>query len=195
MSRTLSTAVMVLVTSSLVSPALADGNVNFMVGLRSLEGDVWDTLDDQILFGAMVDLGDADWPVHIEIGAFYSDDKLTDTILGFGSLSFSASVADVGVGVQKGWDLRHGFRPFVGGGLAVATAHVAISGAGVHLSDSDTSAGIYGHGGILWRIQPRLNVGLDLRALRGTDIELAGMEDDADYLQVSLLLGWGWPAR
>lgn len=175
------------------SPALAEGSANFIIGQRSMsDDDIWGTLDGQPTFGAKVAVAGEGWPVFIAIGAYYSYDKMSDTFFGLGTVDFSGSVSEVSLGALKEWKLKHGFRPFIEGGMAAVAAHEAASGPGFHLSETDTGTGFYGAGGVYWRIGSRLNVGVDVRALRGANIQIGDVSGDADYVQYGLLVGWGW---
>ena len=48
------------------------------------------------------------------------------------------------------------------------------------------------HGGLAWALADALEVGLDLRFLFGSDIELFGVSGDADYTQLAVFVGLGF---
>ena len=103
-----------------------------------------------------------------------------------------ANFLEVYGGVRKTWDTSKGqWHPYVAGGLSVinADAEVAVPGFG-SASDDDTSLGGYLHGGAYYDVSENFFVGVDARALLGTDIELAGASGDADYLQFAVVLGF-----
>lgn len=173
---------LVCIAASL-APALADGNVNFVLGSRSMsDDDNWGDLDTQDAFGVNVDFGVADWPVRLVVGAHGSSKDKHDV---------EGSVGEASFGVMKLWKLSHDgmVRPYVGGGLAAVGAEID----GPGFDDDDGSIGLYISGGVYWRLGSRFNIGVDGRFLTGTDIELFGISGDADYLQIGLLLGFGWP--
>jgi len=176
---------LVLLVAALGTPASAGGNANFILGGRSLsDGANWGSFDSQSVFAADVDFSVGNWPVNLEAGVQASEKEES-----FFGTNVTGSVTELFVGVNRTWD--HGkMHPFVGGGAASVTA--GFDGGGV--SEDDTSAGFYIHGGVFWRIGRRINLGLDVRAMTGTSLTLFGLDGDADYTQGGLLLGWGWPA-
>lgn len=172
--------------AALASPAFASsGNLNFVLGNRSLPDDNWDRLDSQTVFGATVDFEIKGWPVELE-GCLQGSNH-TENVFG---ADVKGQVHEICFGAHKRWDLKTGkMHVFAGGGLANVTAK--IEGAGV--SDSDSSLGEYIHGGIFWRLGHRFNLGFDGRVLFGTDITLFRLSGDANYSQLGVLLGFGWP--
>ncbi len=197
------------------APVLAGGNVNFMLGTRHMtDDDIWKEsplfnidLQDQIMYGVIVDFGGVDWPVNIELGiqssAMDSDDRLNS----FEKDEFEASLLEFNVGVLKDWEVgsRNNVRPYVGGGLTLMDAEVKLTvqlaGVGTDSTTfSDTSQGVYAHGGVFWRLGSAFNIGFDGRYVFGTHVEdesevfnvILKADGDADYYQVALLLGWGW---
>ena len=71
------------------------------------------------------------------------------------------------------------------GGLSWVKAEAELSGSG---SVDDTSLGFYTHGGAYWTIGRHLNIGADLKAVVGTDLDFG----DADYVQFGVLLGYSF---
>lgn len=183
-------AVALLAVALASAPAFAGGNANFIFGTRSLSDDLWDPLDDQGVFGANVDFGKNGWPVNLEGGLYVSYDD--DEIFG---VDVEATITELSFGVNKTWSPHRNIHPYVGGGLTRVDAEIQVDLGGISASEDDSSIGLYGHGGVYWRIGSRFNIGGDIRIVRGTDINLAGLEGDADYEQFAILLGWGWPAR
>ena len=174
-------------------PVLANGNANFLLGGRALDEDEWEPLDKQGVFGVTVDFGGAEWPVHMEAG-FYGSAESDTT---FDSSLFdevSMAVAEFCFGVNKTWSTSGGTRPFVGGGIASVAAGVDVNPLfAPSFDDDDESLGFYVHGGVFWRLGPRFNIGIDARVLTGTDLTLFNTDTDVDYVQLGLVLGFGWP--
>jgi hypothetical protein len=161
--------------------AASEGNVSLVVGNRTLhDDDFWGDYATQEVFALAVDGGGSDWPVHLEAGLMASVKRKhysTDT------------VRELYFGVQKIWDVGN-MHPFAGGGLSAVKATI-----GEGFSVDDQSTGFYVHGGIWWRLGHRFNLGIDGRALAGSNLEFRnGFADtDADYFQIGVLAGFGWP--
>jgi len=178
-----------------VGPAFAAGNANFLIGGRGLDEDLWDPVDDHSVFGVTVDFGGAEWPVRIETGFYGSaaEDTVDDALLG--GIDVTLTVAEFFFGVNKTWTPAGKVRPFVGGGLASVIADIELDTAFFGgTDDDDQSLGAYVHGGVFWRLGPKFNIGLDGRVMTGTDLTLFDSETDVDYVQLGLVLGFGWPA-
>lgn len=173
-----------LVAVCFVSPTLAGGNVNFVLGQRSLDND-FDPVDDQTAIGGTVDWSVSDWPINLEAGGHYSSED--DRIHG---IDVEASVLELSFGVNKTWEVGSSGNmfPFVGGGLSAVTTAVEVGSE----DEDDTSFGLYAHGGIFWRLGEKFNIGVDGRLLRGAEADFDGGSIDVEYTQLSLILGWGW---
>lgn len=186
-----------------MAPSLAgaEGNVNFTIGLRDVDNDIWHPVDNQLSGGVNVDWGRLGAPVHLSVGLHFSEGKEHGP--GPGLFGFLAPVVEVegkirelSVGAEKIWIPRESTaRPFIGGGVAHVMAKIREARTG--LSDRDDSIGYYLRGGIFWahgedRPGPLINYGLEIRLLAGTDIEFRGVKGDADYVQYGFLFGVGW---
>lgn len=171
-------------------PALAGGNANFFLGSRGLDKDFWSPINSQAAFGASVDFGKKGWPIHLETG-FYGSGGYKENYNG--PLDITGSVGEIFFGVNKTWMTHGSARPFIGGGLASVSASYKFSAPGGDTEESDDSGGVYFHGGVFWRIGNRFNIGVDGRLLGGTHVTLFGNDGNADYGQLGLVLGWGWP--
>ena len=178
----------VLAMVAAATPALAEGNANFVLGGRWLDEDEWEPVEEQGVFGVTVDFGKASWPVHLAAG-FMVSSKDEDE----GAVDITGTVSELSFGVLKLWE-EGNVHPYVGGGLAAVSGEVEVEGPGGDASADASSGAIYAQGGVFWRIGRRFNIGGDVRVLFGSDLEDDGFERDADYFQLGLLLGWGWPA-
>jgi len=177
--------------TSVAAPAIAGGNANFILGTRGLDKDFWTPVNGQFVIGAQVDFGKMTWPIHLETGIQVSVGAEEDFI---GTADVYGSVAELDFGVNKTWELKGPARPFIGGGLAAVGAAYTIEAPLGDIDDDDDGGGAYFHGGVFWRLGKRFNIGIDGRFLVGTKITLFGEEGDADYVQLGMILGWGWPA-
>jgi opacity protein-like surface antigen len=160
-----------------------DNRISIYLGQRNLDEDDWDPVDQQAVFGveyAREKAGDA---IGFEVGLMGSTDD--DTVAG---VDIEGTVSELYAGVRKtfGEDV---VRPYVGAGLSYVSAKVDIEGFG---DDDDQSGAIYLHGGVDFDITESFFLGLDLRFLFGSDIELLGESGDADYGQLALALGFAF---
>ena len=195
----------IIVAAALVSaPALADGNVNFLIGERRLQNDFWDRTDlnRQGLFGMNFDYGDSTWPVRAMFGVHTSgvfDWNAGNDVPGFGDPQ--AFVAELSAGAA--WmPLQGRTRPYLGAGLSHVGAWVDLFS-----EDYDSTFAYYVHGGVFWRLGSSFNFGFDVRTLQGADLRFnAGklglppseypngrVDVDANGTQISFAIGFGWP--
>jgi hypothetical protein len=179
--------IVMLVAVCLASPALAGGNANFLLGLRSLDND-FEPVEDQNALGVTVDFGVSDWPINLEVGAHISSEE--DSIrIGGSSIDVDVTITELTFGVVKIWEVGGGnVHPFVGGGLTAYMADIKVEGE----KTDDTAPGLYAHGGVFWRLGEAFNIGVDGRIVQGVDLDFEGDSVDGNYLQTSLILGWGW---
>ena len=188
-------------------PAVADGNVNFILGGRGLDEDFWAPNESMSAFGVNIDFGPDDWPVRIAIGLSGSTaENDTEECRICGGLevrvlerpelavrNVKSSVGELSAGVLYRPRGERKLIPFVGGGLAFMTAEQEIERFfGGSATDDDTTVGVYVNGGVYWRIGKRFNIGFDGRVVTGTSIQLFDKKGDANYGQLGLILGWGW---
>jgi hypothetical protein len=188
MSRAIKLFVAAAAFAAFCAPAVAGGNANFALGVRTLgDDDFWEPVEEHLVLGVTVDFGKEGWPIQLAVGAYGSSDEED-----FGGAEITGSVGELSFGVLKVWKHSGGLKPYVGGGVSAVNAEGEADIGPFSIDDDDTSPGLYGQGGIAWRLGERFNLGFDARILLGTDVELFGVEGDADYFQVGVLLGWGW---
>jgi hypothetical protein len=156
-----------------------------LFGMRFLDEDDYEPLEDQPTFGIDFSYEAPGSAIGFEVGLMGSYDD--DEVLG---ADIEVSTGELYAGVRKTFgEPGAGFHPYVGGGVSLINVDIEVSGAG---SDDDTSLAGYAHGGVLAQIGASFFVGADVRALFGSDIEIAGVSGDADYGQVALVLGWAF---
>jgi opacity protein-like surface antigen len=160
------------------------------VGGRGLDKSDWDPVEDQIAYQLEVVHEPPSWPLGFEVGlaagfgAHVTDASGSD-------IDTTSSIAELFAGAHKTFLRESDFQPFVGGGVTLLNAEFKTDVGNSSVSDDDTSAGLYLHGGLQIRIARSFFIGLDLRAVFGTDIELFGSGGNADYGQASVFLGVG----
>ena len=167
------------------SAARADGDVVGAIGFRSLSGDLWGSdfldSDSQLALGVFADFGLGELPLYIATGLQVSADD-------GGEGGYSAAVVDLSVGLKL-MATEGAVRPYVGAGVASVGASIDT---GFFSDDDDQSYGYYLGGGALFRIKRHFTLGIDLRYIGGTDIELLGVKDDADSVTATALIGFSW---
>jgi hypothetical protein len=176
-----------LLTLAWSAPVLAgQGDVNFILGGKSLDSKDWGEFDSQVASGAEVSFGRDAWPIRIAIDEF---DSVNQDHL-FGGFTADVSISELDIGVRKIWGDR-ATRPFVGGGLALGYAKIDFNG----ISDRDDfGAGAWVGGGVFWRTGSRFNIGFTVRYSK-VDVDLGGGSVDAGGVGYGLLLGFGWPKK
>ena len=195
----------VLATAFVATPASADGNVNFLIGERRFENDFWEDadLDRQGLFGANIDYGDPAWPVRVMFGVHSSG--AFDWESGDDAFDFDQDPEAVVIELSAGaaWmPLEGRTRPYIGLGVSRVGAWIDLVD-----EDYDSTFAFYANGGIFWRLGSSFNFGFDVRTLQGADLRFDAidlgfapgtypndrLEIDADHLQFSFAIGFGWP--
>jgi hypothetical protein len=110
--------------------ALAEGNANLSMGLRSLDEGTWNPVDDHVMGGVSVDFAGEGWPLHLAAGIYRSDDEERDEVRAIGiclplfcvppqKVVAKASVSELALGVVKIWKPGERVRLFLGGGGAI----------------------------------------------------------------------------
>lgn len=166
------------------SPAAVrhDRRVTAYIGQRSLDDD-FEPVEDQLVLGAEFSSETQGSAVGWEIAMFASGDS--GSFLG---TDVDASTWEVAGGFHKTFG-DGDVRPYLGAGLAFVQLTAEASGLG---EDDDTSVGFYAHGGVAFPMNEQLEIGVDLRTVLGTEMEISGLDVDADYWQLSLLVRWGF---
>ncbi len=98
----------------------------------------------------------------------------------------------MGVRVSPVLEDYKSIHPYVGAGLSVINLEFDVDTPIGSADDDDTSLAGYIHGGVLFDLNDRWTAGFDLRALLGSDIDIAGVSGDADYFQVAAILGFAF---
>lgn len=168
------------------TPALANGNVNFSLGNRSLDNSDYEPVDEQTFIGATVDWSVSNWPVNLAAGLYRSTEN--DSIQG---VDIEVTLTEVSFGAMYTWDVMGNMHPFTGAGLTYMQAEAEIGGP-FNISEDDTGMGFYAEGGVYWRLGEMFNLGAQGRFNRGAKHSLGGEDIDSDYFQLGILAGFGF---
>jgi opacity protein-like surface antigen len=167
--------------------------MRFMIGGRSLHDSDWDPIDDQVAFGFEFVREPLDAPLGYELGTQVGTSTESVHVTGTGnSADVTSLVSEIYGGLHKTFLRDAAVQPFVGGGLTLVYASLDSHFHSFDTSDDDTTVGLYVHGGFETRIANNLVLGIDLRGVFGTDINLFGNSGDADYGQAAVFLGVGF---
>ena len=178
--------------------APVDRQMHIIVGVRQLDDDDWDPVDQQFTLG--ID------SVHIvkgregvRIGAEYgialahSGEEEVPGVPGVDVSAFSIE-GHFGVRLMPPGDAKD-VTPYIGLGLAVQHMLLEFDGPGGNLEFTDTAVAPYIHIGVdVPTGDGSLTWGADIRFLMGSDFEAsdqgATLDGDADYVQFALTMGW-----
>ena len=185
------TASTLLFSSTLA--AAAGGNITGVVGFRQVDRAQWAPTDTQGMLGVLADFSYWEAPLHLEVGLLGSGDSgHVETAPGSGQFDkVRQSVGDLSFGVLFIPDYGY-VRPYVGLGVASVSVNARIEDASGRHTDDDTSAGWYGAAGVMWRLTPNFDLGVDARYLGGTRMQIFGSDVDVNSYTVALRLGYGW---
>jgi len=161
------------------------GNINFLIGQKTLDKNDWEPLEKQIEAGLMFDIGGADWPVNIALDILGSVDE--ETISG---VDVTGSTSEFDIGIRKSF-LDGNFHPYLGGGLAVIQTEIEGSYGGITVSDDDTGTGFWISGGIYYSIIGHINLGLDLR-YSNAKTTMFDIEGEAGGTHFAFFAGYHW---
>ena len=166
-----------------VSTASRDNRITLYLGQRNLDEDDYMPVDEQGVFGVEYVRESPGSIIGWEIGLMGSYDE--DRIGGF---DVEGSTGELYTGVHKTF-LTGVVRPYVGAGISFINSEVEVVGLG---KDDDDSVAGYAHLGVMFHVTELFFLGLDVRALFGSDMTIAGVSTDADYGQLALNLGWAF---
>jgi len=185
-------AVLALSTSSKAQDDEWTGDVNISIGRRNLNPDNWKPVEGQTALGIDANFGKKEWPVRILLGASSSIGNGTVSDSG-GSYDVEGKTTELSAGARVGRSYS-GFTPYLAAGASWITAEVASNpNTSVKKSATDSfKPGYFITGGVTYRFQKIFNIGVAARYLGWTDVTLFGANGDADYIQYSLVIGWGW---
>lgn len=165
------------------------GNINVLLGQRTMLDDDWDDFDvqDQGLIGLNVDLQLPALP-GIEFG-FMTSREEGDTA----TSEADVTLTDLFVGVNKTWNFpATPVHPFIGGGLTVRTIETDFELFASEFEDDDNDLALYLHGGVFWTIAEHFNIGVDVRVIVGGEMELFDDDVNANSYVTSLILGYSF---
>jgi opacity protein-like surface antigen len=161
--------------------------LTFLLGLRSLDEEYWEPLDDPPVFEA-----DLEWRLEGSAIGFEVGSAISYDLSSLFGVDVDATTFEVFGGVRATWDLADGhLRPYLGVGPSWIYADTSGEQGSVTVSDSDSSLGFYVRAGVAWVFDGGFSLGFDYRKLTGTDISLFDVGGDADFDQFGITFGLG----
>ncbi|QDU68714.1 outer membrane protein [Engelhardtia mirabilis] len=169
------------------------GGIGVILGRQKLDDTAaWDGIDNPGVFGMQGWIAlDDEGVVALETAVGLAYDS-TDVV----GVDVDALFTDLTAGLRLGLPIGDpgGFqlRPYVGGGVALASVEVTGDFLGSTVSDDDTTVGFYAHVGVNFPVTEHFEIGADFRILRGTDVTLGGIDTDIDSNRFVLYLGYAF---
>lgn len=160
--------------------------INAFYGVRSLENDDFNDIDDATVFGVEGLLGLTNTGLGIEGGYARAEQDGGPLFSGTGSSDVESD--ELFVGLRQTWNTDDTFQPYVGAGASWLDARAETSGG---FTDDDHSAAGYVRAGIGWQFD-HFQIGVDGRALVGSNFEFDSEDTDLDYLQILAFVGWSF---
>jgi hypothetical protein len=186
--------VMLFAATIAFAPARADfdGNVNFLLGAKSLNSSDWSPNDNQVAFGAVMSFGEKDWPVHIAGDVLFSFDETTSGGVETTGVTFEFDPGIRWLILKKGTVF-----PYIGGGVGIIGAAAKVEETFVSVDAADATLGFWTDAGVFFRLGSNFNVGLDLRySTAEVDLDfgagVVAQDVNAGGFTVGVLMGFGW---
>ncbi len=189
----LSTPCVAMHASALDPKGVVDDRVtslSLLIGQRSMDDEFfWDPVEEPTSVEFIVYMYRTDWALGFETGLGIANDSTT-----IEGIDVDARHLDLFFGARKTFALGESdFHPYLSAGLSYILSEVEFSDDFDSVTVDDGSLGFYGRVGFYYSIDGRFNVGVDLRKLIGTDIQLEGfVESDSDFDQLSAFVGYSF---
>jgi len=155
-------------------------------GQRELDEDDYEPVEEQEVIGVGFSFAPAGPGFGVEAAYFMGEDD--DDV---GGIDVESSTDELAAGVRYTFG-QDRFRPYVGFGLSWIEIEAKASGGGASVSEDDDSIGLWVAGGFDAWITRHVALGLEYRMLAGTDVELFGVDSDADYGQIAITASLGF---
>jgi hypothetical protein len=167
------------------------GDVSLLVAGKALNDRDWRPTDRQGELGIQSNFQRRDWPVAIAADLLVAESERTISANGF--VRQRSRTSELDLGVRKLWRVGQGgiVRPYVGGGLALASGELEFFTPFASISDRDTGAGLWLGGGVLWTLSRAFNLGLDAK-LSGADVRIFDDHKNAGGFHLGGVVGWHW---
>jgi hypothetical protein len=166
-------------------------NVSMSFGGTYLNKDYWAPADQQSTVSITGDYNPGNWPANLLLEYSFSSNATGGRSYYHDHIAYNdveAQISEFSVGARKYLVDTGVVRPYLSAGVSTISADLWVPTGGRSVSDSSSSLGYFGNGGIIF-VMHRLYVGLDFKALGGTSVKLMGASGDANYNRWSFLFG------
>lgn len=165
------------------------GDANILIAGKSLDGGDWGPTDRQGELGVITNWQGPQWPVAIaaDFLAAGSDESIGRD----GFTEQRGRTRELDLGARKIFRPDPRLRPFVGGGLDLASAEIERIGPEGRISDEDHGVGLWVDGGVFWTLSEAFNLGVDAR-ISAAQVHLFGLDRNAGGFHLGLMGGYHW---
>lgn len=173
---------LVLAASALnVQAAEWDGDLNLLLGGKTLDSSDWDDRDDHGAIGFLINFQQKDWPLAIVVDMFGTGKEQ-----GTGANRIESYTAEMHLGARHYIDAGK-FRPYLGAGLSLVFAEENRDS----VTYDQTTDGTWVGAGVQYAISDSLSLMLDVRHSQA-DLTLNGVSVDAGGTFSGLGIGYRW---
>jgi hypothetical protein len=178
-----------------VAPGERDKNLDISLGYRKFGSGVFNAADNHVAMTLKYDFGGK--IIRPVVGLGYSSSEVKNNNFAiFQPRDDEADVFELSAGFLVS-RFDKALRPYFGAGVAWISVDIELVEPGAVVSYHDSDQGFYLNTGFIRTVGKGhpVNVGMDIRYLTGTEIEIQGRTGDADYFQIGFLVGARFPAR
>ena len=171
-------------------PARPWRNLDLQVSDRSYSSDL-EPVEDQTAFALEFVSESPGGAMGWGLGLSWSQDEGREEQPA-GDVDVEARIAELWLGIYKSFDTSSPVWPYLGLGLSAVRAEVETSDAAGKESYDDVSPGWYLRAGVRFDLSDIVHFAVDLRRVWGTSLDLGPGRDEADFRQLSLVLGFSF---
>lgn len=147
---------------------------------------------DENMFGiGLRGLAVSNQPVGIELTYSYREGE-HQTTHNFLTTDFEYHTDELDIGLWMPFRTESIFHPSVGAGVSFFSVHAHRSGQGVEDSDIEVANGVYGHASLMIDLTRRVQVGVDVRYVFSSPLDLFGEKAHGQYGQALFVLGYSF---
>jgi len=168
------------------------GAILFHAGERELRDEVWEPVERQTALGFTIAAASFEEGLGMQFQYFEGRGDADEDEPGSGVGSSTSRHHEVGFGLWLPIETHTPLMPYVGFGALRMWARFESAPPGIVAHSDDVSNGGFANAGLLFRIGAHLVLGVEARVVFGTRLEIQGERVDADYGQVSAVLGWAF---